>query len=341
MRSSDCSASARSTSTKSIRAPPRPASELTTVRNAVAVRPPRPITLPRSAGCTRTSRIDPRRSCLSRTVTSSGCSTIPRTRCSRASASIRIRPRSSRRRRRRSSRRPCPRRVLGLGLRVGRGSSAWSPRPWAPQRRAPRPWPPRPWAPRPSAPRPWAPRRLLGLGLLDLLGLLRALCSRHLLGGRLLGHGLALGLVGGVLEGLVEDLGLVALGFLGPQGALGAREALELLPVAGHLEDRLDGLGRLRADAEPVLRPVGDDLDERGLLLGVVLADLLDDLAVPLLAGVDDDDAVVGLTDLAHALQANLDGHVCGVSLRCVWWWFPRYPVGPGAVESGGRAQSG
>ena len=37
-----------------------------------------------------------------------------------------------------------------------------------------------------------------------------------------------------------------------------------------------DGLGRLRADAEPVLRPLGVDLDERGLLRGVVLADLLD-----------------------------------------------------------------
>src|SRR6187455_2922043 len=58
-----------------------------TGRKAVAVRPPRPITLPRSAGLTRTSRIEPRRSCLSRTDTSSGWSTTPRTRCSSASAS--------------------------------------------------------------------------------------------------------------------------------------------------------------------------------------------------------------------------------------------------------------
>src|SRR5690242_11649124 len=56
------------------------------------------MTLPRSEGCTRTSRIEPRRSCLSRTTTSSGCSTIPRTRCSRASAST----------------------ASGLGLLVGR-----------------------------------------------------------------------------------------------------------------------------------------------------------------------------------------------------------------------------
>ena len=46
----------------------------------------------------------------------------------------------------------------------------------------------------------------------------------------------------------------------------GAGQALELLPVAGDLEDRGDRLGRLRADAEPVLRALGVDLDERGLL---------------------------------------------------------------------------
>ena len=101
----------------------------------------------------------------------------------------------------------------------------------------------------------------------------------------------------------------------GPQGALGARQALELLPVAGDLEQRGDGLGRLGADTEPVLRPVGGDLDQRGLLLRVVLPDLLDDPAVALLAGVDDNDAVVRRTDLAHTLQADLDGHECGVSL--------------------------
>ena len=51
---------------------------------------------------------------------------------------------------------------------------------------------------------------------------------------------------------------------------------------------------------------------------------------------VDDDDAVVRLTDLAHALQTNLDGHVCGVSLRmcvvegrdCRWGRRGATPVG-------------
>src|SRR5579863_241258 len=58
-----------------------------TVRRARAVRPPRPMTLPRSSGCTRTSRTLPRRSARLRTRTSSGNWTMPRTRCSRASSS--------------------------------------------------------------------------------------------------------------------------------------------------------------------------------------------------------------------------------------------------------------
>ncbi len=51
------------------------------------------------------------------------------------------------------------------------------------------------------------------------------------------------------------------------------------------------------------------DLDERGLLGGVVLADLFDDAAVALGARVGDDDAVIRRTDLAHALQTNFDSH--------------------------------
>src|SRR5581483_2447355 len=58
-----------------------------TVRSARAVRPPLPMTLPRSSGCTRTSRALPRRRDLLATWTSSGYWTMPRTRCSRASSS--------------------------------------------------------------------------------------------------------------------------------------------------------------------------------------------------------------------------------------------------------------
>src|SRR6516225_7402615 len=61
------------------------------------------MTLPRSSGCTRTSRTLPRRSDLLATWTSSGYWTMPRTRCSRASSST-------------SGSAP---RLVGRGLRVG------------------------------------------------------------------------------------------------------------------------------------------------------------------------------------------------------------------------------
>src|SRR5215470_18079812 len=64
-----------------------PARELITVRSARAVRPPLPMTFPRSSGCTRTSRTLPRRSIRLATRTSSGCATMPLTKCSRASSS--------------------------------------------------------------------------------------------------------------------------------------------------------------------------------------------------------------------------------------------------------------
>ena len=74
------------------------------------------------------------------------------------------------------------------------------------------------------------------------------------------------GLEGGLLVGLAA----------GDQHGRRGRLALELLPVAGDLEDALDRLGRLRADTQPVGGAVGVDLDEGGVLLRVVLADRLD-----------------------------------------------------------------
>src|SRR5690606_33491914 len=92
------------------------------------------------------------------------------------------------------------------------------------------------------------------------------------------------------------------------------------------LEERRNLLGRLRADAEPVLGTLGVDLDERGLLGRVVLADLLDHTTVALGARVGDDDAVVRRADLAQALQANLYSHNSPVFLDmgansqpCAW----------------------
>src|SRR6185436_7170352 len=89
--------------------------------------------------------------------------------------------------------------------------------------------------------------RLVSLGLGLVVGLVVGLLVGlvRLLRGALLGDGLGLLLAAGLLERLVEEveLGLLHLG--GPQGALGAGEPLELLPVASDLEQRRDGLGRL------------------------------------------------------------------------------------------------
>src|SRR5262249_9539832 len=99
-----------------------------------------------------------------------------------------------------------------------------------------------------------------------------------------------------------EDLLLVAPRRRCLQSALCARQALEPLPVAGHLEQLAHRVGRLRADGQPVLRTLGVDLDKRRVGLRVVLADLLDGTAIPLGTRICDNDPVVGLTNLAHAL---------------------------------------
>src|SRR3546814_13782932 len=101
-------------------------------------------------------------------------------------------------------------------------------------------------------------RSLGGLSLLSLGGLVLGL----LLGlvGLLLGGARGgLGLVLSFLERLVEDLELVALRLGDLEGALGARKALELLPVAGDLEDRGNSLGRLCAEPRSEERLVGKE----------------------------------------------------------------------------------
>src|ERR1700722_5705253 len=256
-----------------------PAREPITVRSARAVRPPRPMTLPRSSGCTRTSRTLPRRSILLITRTSSGCVTMPRIRCSRDSSSTSglaatVASRSS----------------FGDRAFGGRGLGGLGRRSLGNRRRLGR--------------RGLGDRRCLSggrsLGRRSGLGLLGV----ALRSGRPSGLGSRLGLLGreGLLHELLVALLLVRLRLGGPQRALGTGQALELLPVTGDGQQALDRLGRLGADRQPVLRTVGVDLNERRLQLGVVLADLLDRAAVPLGARVGDDDAVERFPDLAQAL---------------------------------------
>src|SRR5215218_7055414 len=151
-------------------------------------------------------------------------------------------------------------------------------------------------------------RRLVGRVVLDdvLAGLGRSLATR--------GGGGVLRLLQRLARDRVEDLIAVGLGRGDAQRPLGARQALVLLPVAGDLEQYEYLVARLGADAQPVLRPLGVDLDERRLAHRVVLADLLDRAAIALGARVGDDDAVVRGPDLAQALETDLDGHGCGHS---------------------------
>src|SRR5699024_3092890 len=187
-----------------------------TVRSALAVRPLRPMTLPRSSGCTRTSNTLPLRSRLDLTRTSSELATIPFTRCSSAS----------------SSTSGLALGLLGLGFLgglVGRLVSRFV--------------------------------GCLGRLLVGLLGLCVLLLARQ---HEVLQHGLERGFLG---------LGVLLLGDL-ERGRGG--QALELLPVTGLAQESSDRIGGLCPHGQPVLHPLGIELDEARVLLGVVLTDLLD-----------------------------------------------------------------
>ena len=305
------------------RAPGPPARALTTVRSAVAVRPARPMTRPRSSGLTRTSSSVPRRSGLLAHLdvvgvrddaadqvlqgvehSASACA-LGRLdlRTSRAAGRALVGRVAAARSRR--ARRPRARRLghgavgslgLGLGSLGGPRASAGTADSSAGRLGRDRlgglagsaAWPRRPWlgglgwpgAAPVAAPGWWPPRRRR-----------RSPWRRPRRRRCLSAFGAAVRRV--------------------PSGA-GRPLNFCQSPVTFRIASDL--LGRLRADAEPVLRPLGVDLDERGVLLGVVLADLLDRPAVALGARVGDDDAVVRRADLAQALQTDLDGHGCGDS---------------------------
>src|SRR5699024_3187961 len=234
-----------SRSTRTLRPSAR---EPMTVRSALAVRPLRPMTLPRSSGCTRTSNTLPLRSRLDLTRTSSELATIPFTRCSSASSSTSD---------------------LALGL-IGLGFLGCL-------------------------------VSRLGLLLVALLGLL-LLARQH----EVLQHGLELGFLG--LE--VPLLGDLERGRGG--------QALELLPVTGLAQESSDRVGGLCPHGQPVLHPLGIELDEARVLLGVVLTDLLDRPAVTLVSGIGDDDTVLGRTDHSHTLELQFDSHWSGLSRNTV-----------------------
>ncbi len=189
-----------------------------------------------------------------------------------------------------------------------------SPRPGQPRRavRSPRPGqPPRPVRAPPRRP-PLERRRGQGgggggSGLGPRCGLRGPLAWRGRLAPGTVSAGQAL--AGRLLEG-----GAAVRARRGGAHRLRRGQALEALPVAGHPQDRGDRVGRLRADAQPVLHAVGVDLDRRRLVLRVVLPHRLDRPAVPLGAGVGDDDAVVRLAHLADAHELDSGGHGCGCS---------------------------
>ena len=68
-------------------------------------------------------------------------------------------------------------------------------------------------------------------------------------------------------------------------------------------------LGRLGSHGQPVLGPLGIDLDQARLFLGVVAADDLDRAAVAARACVSDSDAVLGIADFAEPGELDFDGH--------------------------------
>src|SRR5699024_9571907 len=125
-------------------------------------------------------------------------------------------------------------------------------------------------------------------------------------------------------------LGLLRLRVL--QRTLRTGQAMVLLPVAGHLEQRKHGFGRLGSHAKPVLCPFGLHLDHARVLLRVVLTDRLDGPATTAGLRIGDDHPVEGFTDLAQTLQFDLDGHGYGSSWKSSVLgfgpWLPRGEYG-------------
>src|SRR6266516_4420205 len=124
------------------------------------------------------------------------------------------------------------------------------------------------------------------------------------------------------LLGLGGPLALGPLGLRrGPGLGLGGAQRLGGGLALGGAFDPDDGeqvgdrLGGLSALGDPAAGLVGVDLDPRGLVGGVVEADVLDETAVTGAARVGDHDAIVGRLLHAHAHKADLHGHRMNVLL--------------------------
>src|SRR5687768_16789778 len=105
-----------------------------------------------------------------------------------------------------------------------------------------------------------------------------------------------------------------------PFGTLGERDGVRLelggetrlvtgLEHARLAEQRAHGVARQRADVEPVVGPVGLDVQRVLRRTGRVLADDLDELAVARALGIGDDDAVRRSLLAADAAEANANCH--------------------------------
>ena len=96
---------------------------------------------------------------------------------------------------------------------------------------------------------------------------------------------------------------------------LGARFALVRVVLgsagaqASGIQETGNTIGRLCANAEPVLRTLGVDLDDAGVEHRLVDADLFDGTAITCGARIGDHDAVLRCMDLADALELDLYGH--------------------------------
>ena len=112
--------------------------------------------------------------------------------------------------------------------------------------------------------------------------------------------------------------------------------AVELGDVTGQDQQLADLVGRLSANAEPVLGTLRVDADDRRVRLRIVVTDLFDDAAVTLLARIDNDNTVLGSVDLTPRASGEFELPLeWSLHFRLVWTFASqggkhRGRIGPG-----------